>query len=99
MKKWSVLLAALILSGCGTRYLVPSTADKPAYFTVSSYTKWGCQQNLRDEAEKRQWEIALMPENIDMRGIAAEWLFFPFYKGFNCSAQITKGSACKPEEF
>lgn len=99
MRKMLLVMAALLLSACGTRYLVPATSDKSAYFTESSYTEAACRQKLRDVSRERQWEITLMPTSTDVRGIVAELLLFPFYKGFSCSAEIVKGNAGRPEDF
>lgn len=84
--KFGILLLTLIMAGCGSHYVIPSSQSKPAQVYSSGYTLSGCMTNMAEEAQSTQCKL----DNIktDNSGVILEVFLFPFVKGYSCSAEL-----------
>jgi hypothetical protein len=77
----AMIFAATLVGGCGPRYFLPATGERPALFVASAYSREGCLELLRQDAAKLGFEIKLS-------GVAQESVLFPFYKGVRCTGEV-----------
>ena|SRR6266581_840408 len=76
-----IMVSAALASGCGPRYFLPATGERPALFVASAYSREGCLELLRQDAAKLGFEIKLSV-------VERESMLFPFYKGFRCTGEV-----------
>jgi len=76
-----LIFSAALAGGCGPRYFLPATGERPALFVASAYSREGCLELLRQDAAKVGFEIKLS-------GVERESVLFPFYKGFRCTGEV-----------
>ncbi len=76
-----IVVCAALAGGCGPRYFLPATGERPALFVASAYSREGCLELLRQDAAKVGFEIKLS-------GVERESVLFPFYKGFRCTGEV-----------
>ena len=95
-----VVLSTLIFFafGCGPQYYLPENRGKPAQIVVSAYTQNGCLEELQEEAKNRGVEVKLTNVEADRRWPGSPWniLWFPFYKGYKCTGDVTGPAKSTP---
>ncbi len=81
-----IMVSAILAGGCGPRYFLPATAERPALFVASAYSREGCLEMLRQDAAKVGFEIKLS-------GVERQSVLFPFYKGYRCTGEVVGRAA------
>ena len=87
----AVCAGVALLAGCSTSLsYLPGVESRPAMIVAIAYTRDGCVDKLRQEAEKRQLKI-------DVTKVVTEWGFgalsFPFYRDYQCHGEAQSPTA------
>ena len=85
--------AAILLVGCSsTLSYIPGAEVRPPLLLATAYTRGGCVEKLKAEAERRDVKIEITKVITEL-GVGA--FSFPFFHDYLCHGEIQSPAAAK----
>ena len=83
----------LLVAGCGstTSYL-PGAETRPPLIVTNAYTRGGCIDKLKEEAQARNVKIEVTKVTTEL-GLGS--FLFPFYRDYLCHGEVQPPAAPK----
>lgn len=87
------MASGVLVAGCGstTTYL-PAAENRPPLIVTNAYTRGGCVEKLKKEAQERNVTIEVTKVTTDL-GVGP--FLFPFVRDYECHGEVQAPAAAK----